>query len=157
MAIDRLSKIINLRLKMSLDNCIFHPYGKEIWVFDENKQIWLLILNSEGQLSYNRKYFDGLFACFSLVSKEYQPFLKIWVEKLFKGPIRSLRRASGMDYLVESMFNDKKKNKVWSIKERFEFGFEIVQKYLEYKRDNEEIRLFLFDSQGKALSTTTSS
>ena len=142
---------------MSLDNCIFHPYGKEIWVFDENKQIWLLILNSEGQLSYNRKYFDGLFACFSLVSKEYQPFLKIWVEKLFKVPIRSLRRASGMDYLVESMFNDKKKNKVWSIKERFEFGFEIVQKYLEYKRDNEEIRLFLFDSQGKALSTTTSS
>jgi len=143
---ERLSKIINLRLKSSLEKCVFHPYGSEIWIFDEDESNWLMILNSEGQLSYNKKFFDELFACFSFRDREYQPYLKLWTEKLFRIPIRSLRRTSGMDYLVESMFNDKKKNKMWEINKRFEFGFEIVKRYLELKRSNDKVHLELFMS-----------
>jgi hypothetical protein len=141
---ERLFKIINLRLKTSLEKCVFHPYGSEIWIFDDNEMNWLMILNSQGQLSYNKKFFNDLFACFSLRDREYQPYLKLWIEKLFQIPLRSLRRTSGMDYLVESMFNDKKKNKVWEIYNRFDFGFDIVKKYLELKKNNDKVRLELF-------------
>ena len=110
----------------------------------DNEMNWLMILNSQGQLSYNKKFFNDLFACFSLRDREYQPYLKLWIEKLFQIPLRSLRRTSGMDYLVESMFNDKKKNKVWEIYNRFDFGFDIVKKYLELKKNNDKVRLELF-------------
>lgn len=135
----RLYKLIDYRLKSSLGDNIFLPHGQDIWVIDSKTREWIFNINCEGNLRYNFKYFNFVFLVFSMEWNEYQKILKIWVEKLFKIPVRKIERVGGdMRYQVEYVL---KNNKKWDLKNRYTFSYFVVKEYLTKNDIYEEVKL----------------
>ena len=127
--------------------CLVHTYGKEIWVFDQTENRWLIILNSDGVLKFNPKFFDKIFNYFSLNQKDYKVIIKDWLEKIFNFPVRQVERcSSNLDYLTETMLNKKNDKKEWKLNDRFDFSYELVKKFLELKSKFEKVELNAFYS-----------
>lgn len=125
--------------------CLVHTYGKEIWVFNETETLWLIILNSDGVLKFNPKFFDKIFNYFSLNQKDYKVIIKDWLEKILNFPVRQVERcSSNLDYLTETILNKKNDKKEWKLNDRFDFSFELVKKFLELKSKYEQVELNAF-------------
>jgi hypothetical protein len=151
----RLLKLIDYRLKLATKNFDFVPCGKDIWIMNPERKEWILSLNSEGILKYNFKFFNEIFAVFSLTWKEYQGILKNWVESYFKVPIRQVQRVGGdLSWIFEKL--DKKKKR-WEMDSRFEFSYKVVKEYVEKRDIFKEVKLENYFSESETFSTSASS
>lgn len=120
------------------------PFGKEIWIFEDPNSKWLLVLNSDGVLKFNTKFFDKIFNYFSIYQKEYKMVLKEWVESILKLPIREMQRCSSdLDYLTESLQNPKNEKR-WTLKSRYNFNHQLVKTYLQLKEGSTGVKLGMF-------------
>jgi hypothetical protein len=136
----RLLELIDYRLKGSVKNLTLIPDGSDLWMVDSDSNQWVISISSSGILKYNLKFFNDIFAVFSLKWDEYQTFLKGWFEKIIKVPIRQIQRVSGdMSYVLDKI---KKRADKWSLNKRFEFSYKVVKEYLERKDIYEEVKLF---------------
>jgi hypothetical protein len=135
----RLLELIDYRLKGSVKNLTLIPDGSDLWMVDLESNRWVISISSSGILKYNLKFFNDIFAVFSLKWDEYQTVLKGWFEKIIKVPIRQIQRVSGdMSYVLEKI--QKRANK-WSLNKRYEFSYKVVKEYLNKKDDKKEVRL----------------
>ncbi len=135
----RLLKLIDYRLKGSVKNLTLIPDGSDLWMVDLESNQWVISISSSGILKYNLKFFNDVFAVFSLRWDEYQIVLKGWFEKIIKVPIRQIQRVSGdMSYVLEKI---KKRADKWSLNKRYEFSYKVVKEYLEKKDIYEEVKL----------------
>jgi len=135
----RLLELIDYRLKGSVKNLILLPDGSDLWMVDYDLNQWVISISSSGILKYNLKFFNDIFAVFSLKWDEYQTVLKGWFEKIIKVPIRQIQRVSGdMSYVLDKI---KKRADKWSLNKRYEFSYKVVKGYLERKDIYEEVKL----------------
>ena len=135
----RLLELIDYRLKGSVKNLILMPDGSDLWMVDSESNQWVISISSSGILKYNLKFFNDIFAVFSLKWNEYQSVLKGWFEKIIKVPIRQIQRVSGdMSYVLDKI---KKRADKWSLNKRYEFSYKVVKEYLERKDIYEEVKL----------------
>lgn len=136
----RLLELIDYRLKGSVKNLMLIPDGSDLWMVDSDLNQWVISISSSGILKYNLKFFNDIFAVFSLKWDEYQTVLKGWFEKIIKVPIRQIQRVSGdMSYVLDKI---KKRANKWSLNKRYEFSYKVVKEYLERKDIYEEVKLF---------------
>lgn len=136
----RLLELIDYRLKGSVKNLMLIPDGSDLWMVDSDLNQWVISISSSGILKYNLKFFNDIFAVFSLKWDEYQTVLKSWFEKIIKVPIRQIQRVSGdMSYVLDKI---KKRANKWSLNKRYEFSYKVVKEYLERKDIYEEVKLF---------------
>ena len=68
----RLLKLIDYRLKGSVKNLTLLPDGSDLWMVDSDLNQWVISISSSGILKYNLKFFNDIFAVFSLKWDEYQ-------------------------------------------------------------------------------------
>jgi len=135
----RLLELIDYRLKGSVKNLTLIPDGSDLWMVDYDLNQWVISISSSGILKYNLKFFNDIFAVFSLKWDEYQTVLKGWFEKIIKVPIRQIQRVSGdMSYVLDKI---KKRADKWSLNKRYEFSYKVVKGYLERKDIYEEVKL----------------
>ena len=135
----RLLELIDYRLKGSVKNLTLLPDGSDLWMVDSDLNQWVISISSSGILKYNLKFFNDIFAVFSLKWDEYQTVLKGWFEKIIKVPIRQIQRVSGdMSYVLDKI---KKRANKWSLNKRYEFSYKVVKEYLERKDIYEEVKL----------------
>ena len=135
----RLLELIDYRLKGSVKNLMLMPDGTDLWMVDSDSNQWVISISSSGILKYNLKFFNDVFAVFSLKWDEYQSVLKVWFEKIIKVPIRQIQRVSGdMSYVLDKI---KKRADKWSLNKRYEFSYKVVKEYLERKDIYEEVKL----------------
>ena len=135
----RLLKLIDYRLKGSVKNLKLIPDGSDLWMVDSDSNQWVISINSSGILKYNLKFFNDIFAVFSMKWDEYQSVLKVWFEKIIKVPIRQIQRVSGdMSYVLEKIL---KRADKWTLNKRYEFSYNVVKEYLRKKDIYEEVRL----------------
>jgi len=135
----RLLELIDYRLKGSVKNLELIPDGCDLWMVDSDSNQWVISISSSGILKYNLKFFNDIFAVFSMKWDEYQSVLKVWFEKIIKVPIRQIQRVSGdMSYVLEKIL--KRANK-WTLNKRYEFSYNVVKEYLRKKDIYEEVRL----------------
>lgn len=135
----RLLELIDYRLKGSVKNLTLIPDGSDLWMVDSDLNQWVISISSSGILKYNLKFFNDIFAVFSLKWDEYQTVLKGWFEKIIKVPIRQIQRVSGdMSYVLDKI---KKRADKWSLNKRYEFSYKVVKEYLNKKDDEKEVRL----------------
>lgn len=135
----RLLELIDYRLKGSVKNLTLLPDGSDLWMVDSDLNQWVISISSSGILKYNLKFFNDIFAVFSLKWDEYQTVLKGWFEKIIKVPIRQIQRVSGdMSYVLDKI---KKRADKWSLNKRYEFSYKVVKEYLERKDIYEEVKL----------------
>ena len=117
----RLLELIDYRLKGSVKNLTLLPDGSDLWMVDSDLNQWVISISSSGILKYNLKFFNDIFAVFSLKWDEYQTVLKGWFEKIIKVPIRQIQRVSGdMSYVLDKI---KKRANKWSLNKRYEFSY----------------------------------
>lgn len=135
----RLLELIDYRLKGSVKNLILIPDGSDLWMVDLELNQWVISISSSGILKYNLKFFNDIFAVFSLRWDEYQNVLKGWFEKIIKVPIRQIQRVSGdMSYVLEKIM---KRADKWNLRERYEFSYKVVKEYLSKRGNKKEVRL----------------
>ena len=135
----RLLELIDYRLKGSVKNLKLMPDGSDLWMVDSDSNQWVISISSSGILKYNLKFFNDIFAVFSLKWDEYQIVLKSWFEKIIKVPIRQIQRVSGdMSYVLEKIM---KRADKWTLNKRYEFSYKVVKEYLRKKDIYEEVRL----------------
>lgn len=135
----RLLELIDYRLKGSVKNLKLMPDGSDLWMVDSDSNQWVISINSSGILKYNLKFFNDIFAVFSMKWDEYQSVLKVWFEKIIKVPIRQIQRVSGdMSYVLEKIL---KRADKWTLNKRYEFSYNVVKEYLRKKDIYEEVRL----------------
>lgn len=135
----RLLKLIDYRLKGSVKNLKLMPDGSDLWMVDSDSNQWVISISSSGILKYNLKFFNDIFAVFSMKWDEYQSVLKVWFEKIIKVPIRQIQRVSGdMSYVLEKIL---KRADKWTLNKRYEFSYKVVKEYLRKKDIYEEVRL----------------
>lgn len=135
----RLLELIDYRLKGSVKNLKLIPDGSDLWMVDSDSNQWVISINSSGILKYNLKFFNDIFAVFSMKWDEYQSVLKVWFEKIIKVPIRQIQRVSGdMSYVLEKIL---KRADKWTLNKRYEFSYNVVKEYLRKKDIYEEVRL----------------
>lgn len=135
----RLLELIDYRLKGSVKNLILIPDGSDLWMVDLESNQWVISISSSGILKYNLKFFNDIFAVFSMKWNEYQSVLKGWFEKIIKVPIRQIQRVSGdMSYILDKL---RKRSQKWNLTERYEFSYKVVKDYLNKKGDNKEVKL----------------
>lgn len=135
----RLLELIDYRLKGSVKNLTLIPDGSDLWMVDSDLNQWVISISSSGILKYNLKFFNDIFAVFSLKWDEYQIVLKGWFEKIIKIPIRQIQRVSGdMSYVLDKI---KKRADKWTLNKRYEFSYKVVKEYLNKKDDEKEVRL----------------
>lgn len=135
----RLVELIDYRLKGSVKNLKLIPDGSDLWMVDSDSNQWVISINSSGILKYNLKFFNDIFAVFSMKWDEYQSVLKVWFEKIIKVPIRQIQRVSGdMSYVLEKIL---KRADKWTLNKRYEFSYNVVKEYLRKKDIYEEVRL----------------
>lgn len=135
----RLLELIDYRLKGSVKNLKLIPDGSDLWMVDSDSNQWVISINSSGILKYNLKFFNDIFAVFSMKWDEYQSVLKVWFEKIIKVPIRQIQRVSGdMSYVLEKIL---KRADNWTLNKRYEFSYNVVKEYLRKKDIYEEVRL----------------
>ena len=138
----RLLKLIDYRLKGSVKNLKLMPDGSDLWMVDLESNQWVISINSPGILKYNLKFFNDVFAVFSLRWDEYQIVLKGWFEKIIKVPIRQIQRVSGdMSYMLVKL---KKSSNEWNLTERYEFSYKVVKDYLNKQGKNKVVELFQY-------------
>ena len=119
----RLLELIDYRLKGSVKNLTLIPDGSDLWMVDSDLNQWVISISSSGILKYNLKFFNDIFAVFSLKWDEYQTVLKGWFEKIIKVPIRQIQRVSGdMSYVLDKI---KKRADKWSLNKRYEFSLQL--------------------------------
>ena len=135
----RLLELIDYRLKGSVKNLKLMPDGSDLWMVDSDSNQWVISISSSGILKYNLKFFNDIFAVFSMKWDEYQSVLKFWFEKIIKVPIRQIQRVSGdMSYVLEKIM---KRADKWTLNKRYEFSYNVVKEYLRKKDIYEEVRL----------------
>lgn len=135
----RLLELIDYRLKGSVKNLKLMPDGSDLWMVDSDSNQWVISISSSGILKYNLKFFNDIFAVFSMKWDEYQSVLKFWFEKIIKVPIRQIQRVSGdMSYVLEKIM---KRADKWTLNKRYEFSYKVVKEYLRKKDIYEEVRL----------------
>ena len=135
----RLLELIDYRLRGSIKNLTLIPDGSDLWMVDLESNQWVISISSSGILKYNLKFFNDIFAVFSMKWDEYQSFLKAWFEKIIKVPIRQIQRVSGdMSYVLEKIM---KRADKWTLNKRYEFSYKVVKEYLRKKDIYEEVRL----------------
>ena len=135
----RLLELIDYRLKGSVKNFKLIPDGCDLWMVNSDSNQWVISISSSGILKYNLKFFNDIFAVFSLRWDEYQTVLKGWFEKIIKVPIRQIQRVSGdMSYVLEKIM---KRADKWTLNKRYEFSDKVVKEYLEIKDIYEEVKL----------------
>lgn len=138
----RLLELIDYRLKGSVKNLTLIPDGSDLWMVDLESNQWVISISSSGILKYNLKFFNDVFAVFSLRWDEYQIVLKGWFEKIIKVPIRQIQRVSGdMSYMLVKL---KKSSNEWNLTERYEFSYKVVKDYLNKKGKNKVVELFQY-------------
>ena len=138
----RLLELIDYRLKGSIKNLTLIPDGSDLWMVDSESNQWVISISSSGILKYNLKFFNDVFAVFSLRWDEYQIVLKGWFEKIIKVPIRQIQRVSGdMSYMLVKL---KKSSNEWNLTERYEFSYKVVKDYLNKKGKNKVVELFQY-------------
>ena len=132
----RLLQIIDYRLKSALKNFNYHPHGKDLWIIDLENENWIFIVSAEGVLKYNQKFFNTLFALFSMRENDFKQILKNWFEKTFEIPIREMQReASNFSYLMDIVLRKNKDEKDWMLSKRFGFSYSLVKKYVDMKKN----------------------
>jgi len=131
--------LIDYRLTGATKNFDFVPCGDAIWVMNSEQKEWVLSLNSNGIMKYNFRFFNEVFAVFSLTWKEYQNVLKKWVEFYLKVPIRQIQRVGGD--MSWSYVNLDKKGKKWEMSKRYDFSYKVVKEYIDKRELNENVKL----------------
>lgn len=130
----RLKSIILTKLKSDLENAVFYPCGREIWILELETKKWYFQTDNNGTLWYNQQFFNNFFNLFSLKSSSYQPILFEWFEKVSGLNQRVIaRKNTDYEYLIENLLKEKKKN--WTLMERYGFAYPIVKKYLDLKKN----------------------
>lgn len=140
----RLKKLITEKIDSDLEDVVFHPYGKEIWLLTPNDKNWFFMVDCEGTGWFNQIFFTSFFHLFSMNSKEYSPFLKEWFEKKTSIPIRKLsRKNTNYDYMIDGVLNRNPKEYDWTLSKRWGFSYPTVKKYLDTKKkiNSEEVKL----------------
>ena len=131
----RLLKLIDYRLRSVLKNFSYHPHGKDLWIIDLENENWVFIVCSEGVLKYNQKFFNSLFAIFSMKEGDFKKILKNWFEETFEIPIREIQRnGSNFSYLMDIVLRKKKDERDWHLNKRFGFSYSLVKRYVDMKK-----------------------
>lgn len=142
----RLKKLIFDKVDDDLENILFLPYRDELWLIDEEKKNWFFVANSNGNLCFNRKNFDSIFALFSMRVKEYSDLLKEWFEYKTKIPIRSIsRKNTDYEYIVEGLLGNSRKKVDWTLKNRHGFSYILIKKYIDTKKNKKTEKLYMKD------------
>ena len=129
---ERLIELIKLRLRGALKKAKILPHAESLFILNTDDSEWYFIMDSNGQLRFNSKFFDTTFLLFSMSQNEYSPILKDIVEKAFNFPIRSVQRVrSDLNWEVRIVLSDKRKD--WDMKTRYGFPFNVVKNYVENK------------------------
>jgi IS30 family transposase len=113
-------------------------WKNELWVLDLDSKEWYITITSEGTTHYNQEFFKLYNNLFSVSGKELSPILKEWLEKKFEVRLTNVsRRQSNMTYYIDGMTKSNKNS--WTIKSRFGFAYEFVNKFLKIKEINSNI------------------
>lgn len=145
----KLEKFIFQKINEELCEKLLFPFGKELWIIDEETKEWFIQYECNGFLWYNQKKFMDILRIFCLTNSEIKFVIKKWFEKIFEFNLNSLsRKNTNYNYLIEGML--KTPNKEWSIKERYGFNYQTVKKYIEIKKIsiNQKVKLqdfYFFD------------
>ena len=132
----RLLQIIEYRLESALKNFKYHPHGKDLWIIDVENENWIFIVDANGTLKYNQKFFNTLFALFSMRENDFKQILKYWFEKKFEIPIREIQRdGSSFTYLMDIVLRKRKGDKDWRLDARYGFSYSLVKKYVDMKKN----------------------
>lgn len=124
------------RISQELGNMLVRPYGRELWVIDDNSSEvdWFVVIESNGTAWYNQKKFYDLLRIFSLEENENKFFIKYWIEEYFRVRISSVsRRNTNYQYIIERMI--KSIDKEWSLKDRYGFSYQVVKNYIDFKKN----------------------
>lgn len=138
----KLRKFIFDRIFDELHDKTYYPYGTELWIVDFENTEWYFQYNSNGTLSYNRRFFDSFFRVFSLNQSQYQKLLKFWFETNTEHQVNHIsRRNLDISYYAEGI--RRSETKKWSLNERFGYGYGIISRYLTLKKhiSEENIKL----------------
>jgi hypothetical protein len=133
---ERLTHLIKLRLKSALKNAEILPHAESIYIFNRKNSEWYFIINSNGELRFNSKFFDITFLLFSMDQSRYSKVLKEIVEKSFNYPIRNTQRV-GSDLKWELNIVTSNNRKDWDLKNRYGFPYHLAKKYLDIKNTSE--------------------
>lgn len=128
----RFRKLIFYKLNCDLYNKSIRPYAGEFWIIDLNDNKWFIKFNNEGQLKYNRIFFDNFFNLFSLDFKSYQDIIKEWFEYNFELSVNDIQKInSSYDFYILNLISNERP---WSIKNRNGFGYYFVKKFLDLQK-----------------------
>ena len=142
----KLKKFIFDKIDSDLSEVIFHPYGKELWLFTLEDKCWYFVGDSDGTVWFNQKFFDNFFRIFSLNTKQYTPLLKLWFETKTTIFARKIsRRNTNYDYMIDGVIKRSQKDYDWTLKKRWGFSFPIVKKYVDLKESSKTNILKLKD------------
>jgi len=131
----KLKELIFSKLNSDLENTVFHPYGRELWILDKSNKIWYFQSDSLGNLWYNQKVFSSFFLLFSLNYSEYQIFLKEWFESTTGVMVRQIaRKNTNYEYVIEGVIRRSNSDYEWSLSERHGFSYHVVKHYLDLKQ-----------------------
>jgi hypothetical protein len=133
---ERLTHLIKLRLKSVLKNAEILPHAESIYVFNTISMEWYFVINSNGQLRFNSKFFDTVFLLFSMKQSGYGKVLKQIVEDSFNYPIRNIQRVgSNLSWELDIVISTKRKD--WDLKNRYGFPYNLIKKYLDIKNTSD--------------------
>lgn len=143
---NRLQKLVFLRINDILGDSILVPNGNSLWITNPNIDDWFFEYKNDGSLIFNGLIFHRGLIIFSLNRSEISVFLKKWFEIHFSLMVRGIsKKNSNMDYYLEKI---SKKRDDWTIEKRFGFTFETVKRYLNIKNESEigktELRKFIY-------------
>lgn len=155
----RLKKFIFEKIDSDLNDVIFHPYGKEVWLITVVDKGWYFVGDCEGTTWFNQKFFDNFFRLFSMNSKEYSPLLKEWFETKTSLSVRKIaRKNTTYDYMIDGVLNRNTKEYDWTLKKRWGFSYPTVKRYVDLKNKLKRERILIYDfSECKTFTTSTCS
>ena len=140
----RLFHLIKIRLKGAMRGAEILPYGESVYIFNSATEDWYIIFDSNGRMRFNSKFFDTTFALFSMIQPEYKKVLKELIQEVFNFPITSCQRVgSNLNWEIKDALSKNKKN--WSISTRYNFPFQLVKKYLEFKKNEKDGKWYFVD------------
>lgn len=114
---------------------LVRPYGRELWIIDEDTLEWFIQIECNGIAWYNQKKFYDLLRIFSFEENENKFFIKIWIEENFGVRISSLsRKNTNYQYIIEGILRSHAKD--WSLSQRYGFSYQVVKRYTWLKEHN---------------------
>jgi IS30 family transposase len=133
-----LKKFIWEKITEDLQSKNIIGWKNELWVLDLDTKEWYISITSEGNSHYNQDFFKLYNNLFSLSGRELSSIIKEWLEKELGVRLTNIsRRQSNMTYYIDGMTKSDKNS--WTIKKRFGFAYEFVNKFLKIKEVNSNI------------------